>query len=121
MPGRGGGADDRSGLTAAGNDAAQLVIDYAKQETVGPIQALGRFVGWGAVGSMALSVGLVLLLLALLRFLQGETDAFHGNLSWVPYLIVAVVAVLIMGLAGWRVYQGAARRHGPPPTKGSPS
>ena len=39
-------------------------------------------------------LGVVLLLLALLRLLQTETGTtFAGNLSWIPYLIVTVVAV----------------------------
>ena len=38
-------------------------------------------------------MGALMLLVALLRLLQGETGAFDGNLSWIPYLIVTVVAV----------------------------
>lgn len=89
-----------------------MVVDYAKQETLGPLQNLLRFVGWGAAGSVFLSFGLALLLLALLRLLQGETGAFHGNLSWVPYLITAVVALALIGLSAWRITQGPARRVG---------
>ena len=39
------------------------------------------------MGSLALTVGAVLLLLAGLRALQTETGtSFTGNLSWLPYL-----------------------------------
>ena len=81
--GRGGG------LTAAGGDFFHLVIDYAKQETLGPLKSLGRFLVFGLVGSVALTAGAVLLLLAVLRALQTETGStFTGHLSWLPYLIV---------------------------------
>jgi hypothetical protein len=56
---------------------------------------------------VALTAGAVLLLLAGLRALQGETGtSFTGHLSWVPYLITAVAAVVVMGLAAWRITKG---------------
>src|SRR5271170_7138347 len=56
-----------AGLTAAGSDFFHLVFDYAKQETLGPLQSLGRFLLFGVVGSLVITAGVVLLLLALLR------------------------------------------------------
>ena len=50
------------------------------------------------------------MLLGLLRFLQTQTDtALTGNLSWVPYLVVALVAAGLMALAVWRI----VKRKGP--------
>jgi hypothetical protein len=99
--GRGGG------LTAAGGDFFHLVLDYAKQETLGPLKALGRFLLFGLVGSLAITTGAVLLLLAVLRALQTETgSSFTGHLSWLPYLIVAAAAIAVMGLAAWRITKG---------------
>jgi hypothetical protein len=101
--GSGGGG----GLTAAGGDFFHLVLDYAKQETLGPLKSLGRFLVFGLAGSVALTAGAVLLLLAGLRALQSETgSSFTGHLSWLPYLITAVVAVAVMGLAAWRITKG---------------
>jgi hypothetical protein len=106
--GRGGG------LAAAGGDFVHLVIDYAKQETLGPLKSLGRFLAFGLAGSVAITAGTVLLLLAALRALQTETgSSFTGHLSWLPYVIVAVAAVAVMGLAAWRIAKGpAAKRAG---------
>jgi hypothetical protein len=88
-----------------------LVLDYAKQETLGPAKGLARFVAFGVFGSIALSVGVVVLLVALLRALQDETGAtFSGKLSWLPYVITAGAAVLVAGLAGWRITRGPAAR-----------
>lgn len=78
----------------------QLFVDYLKQETIVPVKDLGRFLAKGLAGSLLLSVGLVLLMVAGLRALQTETgSALDGNWSFVPYLIVLVVAAIIAGLA----------------------
>jgi len=108
VPGRDGRESGRGGgITAAGGDFLQLVVDYAKQETLGPIKGLGRFVAFGVAGSAALALGSVFLLLAVLRALQSETGTtFTGHLSWLPYLITAVLALAVLGLAVWRITQG---------------
>lgn len=108
------GRSDADGLRQSGGDAVQLVIDYVKQETLVPLKGLGRYVGYGVVGSLSLCVGLVLLLVSLLRLLQTETGtSFTGNLSWLPYLIVALIAVAIVTLAVWRIARGPAARRLP--------
>jgi hypothetical protein len=106
-----GGSDKGSG--DARRDAISLVIAYLKQETLDPIKQMGRFVAFGVVGSVAIALGAGLLLLASLRVLQTETGAFHGNLSWVPYLIVAILALAVAGLAVWRITAGPAARRTP--------
>ena len=86
-----------------------LVVAYARQETIVPIKNLGRFVLWGIAGSAVMSIGLLLLSLALLRALQVELDnLFDGNLSWLPYLITLVAVGIIAFLALRAI--GAARR-----------
>ena len=78
-------ADQGRGLPALVRDLWQMVVSYLKQETVGPIRNLGRFVGFGLAGSAVLSVGLVLVVLGLLRILQTELGiAFDGTWSWFP-------------------------------------
>lgn len=78
----------------------ELVVAYAKQETIEPLKSLGRFLGAGVAGAFLLGTGLVLLALAGLRALQTETgDAFDGDLTWVPYLLVMVGSALVAGLA----------------------
>jgi hypothetical protein len=103
-----------AGLREQGSDVATLVTDYLKQETVGPLKELGRFVAYGSIGSIFLSGGLVLLLVALLRGLQDQSWC-QGNLSWVPYLIVGSVALILMSFAVWRIASGPARRRLPKP------
>jgi hypothetical protein len=106
-------------LRESGNDAVQLVLDYVKQETLQPLKGVGRFLVFGAAGSLALCAGVVLLLIALLRVLQSETgSAMSGHLSWLPYVIVGGVALLVMGLGAWMVTRGPAARRRPPRKEG---
>lgn len=118
MAERGGGSGGATGrgTSAAGREFIGLVIDYAKQETLGPLKDLLRFVAFGVAGSVALSVGVVVLVVALLRALQTETGTtFGGNLSWLPYVMSGAAAVLVAALAGWRITKGAAARTARPP------
>ena len=80
-------------------EVADLVKAYLRQELLGPLQGAGRWVSMGVAGSMALVVGVVLLLLSLLRALQTETGTvFDGNLSWIPYLIAVAALLAVIGL-----------------------
>ncbi len=108
--GRSGTGRGLGGLRTTGSETLQLVIDYVKQETLDPLKGLGRFIVFGVAGSVALAIGLVILSVALLRVLQGETGStFAGNLSWVPYLICAVVVVLVAAIAVRAVSRGQGR------------
>ena len=85
---------------ASVNDVVEYVKAYAKQETVGPLKGAGQWIGFGAAGAISLAIGFSLLLLGLLRLLQTETDLGGSRYwSWVPYLIVLVVCILLIALA----------------------
>ncbi len=78
----------------------ELIVAYAKQETLEPLRDLGRFLGYGIGGAVAIGLGVSLLLLGGLRLLQTETgDAFAGNWSWVPYLSVLAASGVVIALA----------------------
>lgn len=106
---------DGKGIRQSGADLVQLVVDYVKQETVEPLRGVGRFLAFGVTGSLAIAAGMVVLLVAVLRVLQTETAAFHGNLSWIPYLIVIALAGVVIALSAWRITSGPARRRLPKP------
>jgi hypothetical protein len=87
-----------------------LALKYVKEETLDPLKATGRFALFGALGSVFVSLGVGLLLLGVLRFFQEQFAVFRGTLSWIPYLIVAALAVLVIALTLWRVTSGAGPR-----------
>jgi hypothetical protein len=86
-------------LPTLASELWDLVRAYAKQETIQPLKGILRFVGFGLLGGLFLSIGLVMLALGGLRALQTETGSrFEGNWSWAPYGIVVLAAVVIIGL-----------------------
>ena len=97
-------AEERRGAGAQVGELKELVVGYAKQETVDPLKTLGRYLGFGFAGSLMLGVGLSLLLLALLRGLQrieifnDPSEVEGGTWSWLPYGITAVVGTALVAL-----------------------
>jgi hypothetical protein len=88
-------------------DLKDLLVAYAKQETVDPLRNLGRFLGFGLGGVVLLSLGTLFLALSGLRALQTQTgDVFDGFWSWVPYVIVVVVLVAVAGIVVSRIGKG---------------
>lgn len=91
-------------------DIRDLFIQYVKEETVQPLKDLGTFILWGTLGSVFVGFGFAILLFAALRFLQEQFRVLDGSLSWLPYLIVAVLGIAVMALTAWRVVSGTAKR-----------
>ena len=96
--------DEEKSLPTLARELWELVVAYAKQETVDPVRNLGRFVAFGVAGSLVLGIGLVVLVIAVLRVLQTETGShLQQHLSWIPYAIMVVVCFAVVGasMAGW--------------------
>ncbi len=91
-------------------EVGAVAVRYVKEETLEPLKATGRFALFGALGSVFVGFGVVLLLLAVLRFFQEQFEVFRGTLSWIPYFIVAGVALVVLSLTAWRVVAGAGPR-----------
>lgn len=82
----------------------QMVKDYARQETLGPLQGAGRWIAFGAAGSVLMAFGLSFLVLAVLRMFQYEFDTFDTRgLSVLPYIFALVVCLIAAALALWRI------------------
>jgi hypothetical protein len=84
----------------------QMLVDYAKQETVEPLQTLGRYLGLGLAGSAVMFLGVFFLGLGTVRLAQ-TFEVFSGG-SWaslVPYLLA--VAVLLVAILA--IYQTMSR------------
>jgi len=102
--------DDAKSIPQVATELWELSLAYARQETIDPLKGLGRFLAFGVGGAVLFGLGSILLLLSGLRALQTETDTtFTGNLSFVPYLIVAAAALVLTALLVWRV----VKRKGP--------
>jgi Mn2+/Fe2+ NRAMP family transporter len=77
----------------------EMLVSYAKQETVEPLKGLGRFVVFGVGAAIIGSTGIILLTLSMLRLLQTHTDEhLQGNWNWVPYAVSLVVFGLLIAV-----------------------
>jgi len=84
-----------------GKELWEMTVAYAKQETIEPIKGLGKYLAFGLAGSAMIGLGLIMLVLAGLRALQTETGTnFTGNLSWIPYLVLLAVGLVILAIVG---------------------
>ena len=83
-------------------EVIEAVKTYAKQETVEPLKRAGKYVGYGAAGGVMIGLGVSLLLLGLLRFVQSEwSRSAEGRLSWLAYLVTLVGVAVLGGLSVW--------------------
>ncbi len=99
-----GAPTDDASVTGTVVDLKDLVIAYARQETIDPLKALVRFVGFGIAGSLLLAVGTVVGSLTVVRAIQTETTPhLTGDWSWVPYVGGILFALLMAGLAALRI------------------
>lgn len=82
------------------DELRSMVTDYAKQQTVLPLKRLGDWVKFGLVGAILLSVGGFLIGLGVLRLVQ-QMDWTQGNWSFVPYMVVFALLLILAGLCFW--------------------
>lgn len=86
------------------SDVVDLVVAYAKQETIGPLRGAGRWILWGLVSMVFMSVGMVLLSLGVLRLVQDVAGSgLDGAFSWVPYAIGLVASACVVVFAVTRI------------------
>jgi len=79
------------------NELKDMVVGYAKQETIDPLKSIGKFLALGIPGSLLLGLGGFFLGLGIMRLLQEETgEHLTGSWDWVPY--VAALAALSLAV-----------------------
>ena len=87
--------------TGDARELVDLVIAYAKQETLEPLKGLGKRAALGLGGALLLGIGGIFCSVAALRAMQSETDFFERhNLSYLPYFLTVVI-LLVLSLIGW--------------------
>ncbi len=87
------------------NEVVDLVKDYARQETLGPLRGAGRWIAFGLAGSILVGTGVLLVVLGLLRLVQNEFgDSFDGRWTGLlPYLLALLVSIAVIGIAVSRI------------------
>ena len=135
MPGRTAGTGTKDGVA----EFVQLVVAYAKQETVDPVVKQVKALGKGLAGAVLLALGTVLLAIGFVRALQTEFGSgasppvvafapltraaqpvasatnygafghLSGDWSWVPYMGGALFCLLVAGFGVLRIVKGTGR------------
>jgi Putative Actinobacterial Holin-X, holin superfamily III len=93
---------DSKSLSVLLTELWDLIVAYAKQETLDPLKALGRFVGYGVAGAVCFGIGSVLIGVGALRAIQTNAH-LEGDYSWVPYLAVVVLCLIFAVVAVSRI------------------
>ncbi len=103
-------SDQHRGLRADVEALIATLRSYVKQETVVPLQGVGRYVLFGFTGSICFAVATIFLTLAAIRSLQELTTIFEGKWSFVPHLAGIVVALIFFSLALLAIKRDGRRR-----------
>lgn len=95
------------GVATVVSELWTLTVDYAKQEIKDPLTGLVSYVVWGIATMVLVGIGSIQLAIGALRALQTQTGStFTGSLSWAPYGIVLVGAVVVLGSVGALIMRG---------------
>ena len=96
---------DKDSDSAQIGQVVDIVKEYVRQETLGPIKGAGRWLGVGVAGAFMIGSGCVLLVLAGLRMVQAELGkSFRGEwMSLLPYLFAFTFSLLVIAIAAWRI------------------
>jgi len=96
MPGRkreGGRRKAGGGARDGASDLLQLIIAYAKQETLDPVLRQLKKLGWGVAGGACMALGTAFLALGFVRALQTEFGTARPSLRSLPASAPTVVYV----------------------------
>jgi hypothetical protein len=78
-----------------------MLTDYARQETVGPLKLLGKWVAFGVGGAVFVAIGLAYFAFGFLRWAQ-TLDVFSGDTrNFWPYLITFGGLLICTLVASW--------------------
>jgi hypothetical protein len=95
---RGGRSDLRRGAVAEATEFKDLVVAYARQETVEPLRNLGHDLAFGISGAVCIATGMLLRGLQELSVFNDPSEVAGGRFSWAPYTIVAVVGTIVAAI-----------------------
>jgi hypothetical protein len=77
----------------------QLVKDYARQETLGPLRGAGRWLAFGVAGAVLLGLG------------AAFAPTFRGRwMALLPYAISLLLALVIIAIAVSRIFKTSLQK-----------
>ena len=88
----------------------ETVLKYVKTETLKPIRGAGRWIGFGLVAALMLSIGLVLGALGILRLVQTSGLGNSNSWSWLTYVVALLVCTAAFFFAISRIRKGTLEK-----------
>ncbi|MEY3423929.1 MAG: hypothetical protein RIS81_379 [Actinomycetota bacterium] len=92
------------------SETFEMLINYVKRETLKPIKGAGRWIVFGLLAALSLSIGIVLGAIGVLRLAQAVLFADSTSWSWTNYLVALVVCVAVLFLTVSRIRKGTLQR-----------
>ena len=81
-------------------DVLDLVVSYAKQETIEPLRGALRWILWGLVSMAFICTGLVFLVLGVVRASQDVLgESFQHSWSFVSYFVGVLACGVVVAFA----------------------
>ena len=81
-------------------DVLDLVVSYAKQETIEPLRGAMRWILWGLASMAFICTGLVFLVLGVVRLSQDVLgESFQHSWSFVSYFVGVLACGLVVAFA----------------------
>lgn len=105
--------DAKSKSTSEKNSVSEIFemfLNYVKQETIKPIKGAGRWITFGLLAALSLSIGIVLGAVGVLRLSQAVLFDESTSWSWTSYLVALVVCVAILFITISRIRKGTLQK-----------
>ncbi len=81
-------------------DVLDLVVSYAKQETIEPLRGAMRWILWGLASMAFICTGLVFLVLGVVRVSQDVLgESFQHSWSFVSYFVGVLACGVVVAFA----------------------
>lgn len=94
----------------SGSDVFEMLFTYVKRETLKPIRGAGRWISFGLLAALFLSIGIVLGAIGVLRLAQSVFLEGSSSWSWVHYLIASIICVLVLILTVSKIRKGTLEK-----------
>jgi MFS family permease len=88
----------------------EMLLNYIKTETLKPIKGAGRWISFGLLAALSLSIGIVLGAIGILRLTQTLFFEDSNSWSWSSYLIALLVCVGVVLIAVSKIRKGTLQK-----------
>ncbi len=92
------------------HEVLEMLFAYIRRETLKPIRGAGRWIGYGLVAALSLSIGIVLGAIGILRLVQSTIFAESQTWSWVSYIIAVGICSAVLMFTISRIRKGSLGR-----------